>query len=730
MMVPYPTASDTGVDVDSVTDMSIDEYMDSDPPSIETKERNKLNTLKDIQFQIDLNNWFCDKDTSHQSEKYRENFLNKYTGDGKEVEMASMRVKMKTMEEELRKCKDAEKLQVDENRRIYEDHQKEIQRMKKDGMQDSKKQFTEMKQLHTIVEKLEKKLGFEAGFCLQVRPGRSDLDDALTKVKIVEMWDEKEGGGGGGGGGGGKWNNEKAVANGETDMSALMNEMPGRLLSRPHNDPERVLHRKIVELSSLIRKLDEKNQQLAIRNEELVQELEEARDADKRLEDRTAELGTKNMELIRQLRKLEQTVKEYEEKDIEKEERIVQLQELVEKKDKKLRNNKKKVLTQDQVDEMEDIQRQNREQLQIISELRQLALEKERKIDILKKRYAADIKHMPSIPIRSVSMDSLNFICEELPVDSEATSTPSDTNKETKRKKKEESGEGKESNRDRLQRLTKEHLELQHAYALLQQQVGDISDPQRAQLNRESLQSDLLVSQATINELEAQLQDKEKRFGKSVEEYRSKAGVVRTMEEKNEDLHQKLVDAESHLMEKTMLLKKLTEEMKEVMDQNDLMEFRITEMENVLKPKAHQHAMTPDDDLNESIGGEVNAISIRVSLKELEINKQHCFSPFEKKSLVQARAYVDKLEKENMILKRNDMVLKKNIGDLTKKYEQSQNSLVEQGNELSQFWKESSKNEEAELLKLGGMKLPFGKMISDLDDNPAKLLEDAKDVSS
>ena len=81
-----PTASDTGVDVDSVTDMSIDEeYMDSDPPSIETKERNKLNTLKDIQFQIDLNNWFCDKDTPHTKEKYRDNFLNKYTGDGKEV---------------------------------------------------------------------------------------------------------------------------------------------------------------------------------------------------------------------------------------------------------------------------------------------------------------------------------------------------------------------------------------------------------------------------------------------------------------------------------------------------------------------------------------------------------------------------------------------------------------------------------------------------------------------
>ena len=60
-----------------------------------------------------------------------------------------------------------------------------------------------MKHLYTIIEKLEKKLGFEAGFCLQVRPGTGELDDALSKVKIVEMWDEK-----GEGGGGNKWNND------------------------------------------------------------------------------------------------------------------------------------------------------------------------------------------------------------------------------------------------------------------------------------------------------------------------------------------------------------------------------------------------------------------------------------------------------------------------------------------------------------------------------------------
>lgn len=42
--------------------------------------------------------------------------------------------------------------------------------------------------------------------------------------------------------------------------------------------------------------------------------------------------------------------------------------------------------------------------------------------------------------------------------------------------------EGIETNRQKLTRMTKEHIELQHAYALLQQHVGEIQDPQRSQL--------------------------------------------------------------------------------------------------------------------------------------------------------------------------------------------------------------------------------------------------------
>ena len=40
--------------------------------------------------------------------------------------------------------------------------------------------------------------------------------------------------------------------------------------SKPHNDPERILHRKYVEVCSLVRRLDERNQQLAARIEDMV----------------------------------------------------------------------------------------------------------------------------------------------------------------------------------------------------------------------------------------------------------------------------------------------------------------------------------------------------------------------------------------------------------------------------------------------------------------------------
>ena len=80
-----------------------------------------------------------------------------------------------------------------------------------------------MKHLHVIIEKLEKKLGFEAGFCLHIQPGKGELDGALSRVKLTDSWDMKMDG----------EHKMKGKENEgmEFDMNSLVNELPGRLVS-------------------------------------------------------------------------------------------------------------------------------------------------------------------------------------------------------------------------------------------------------------------------------------------------------------------------------------------------------------------------------------------------------------------------------------------------------------------------------------------------------------------
>ena len=50
----------------------------------------------------------------------------------------------------------------------------------------------------------------------------------------------------------------------------------------------------------------------------------------------------------------------------------------------------------------------------------------------------------------------------------------------------------------------------------------------------------------------------------------------------------------------------------------------------------------------------------------------------------------------------NDVKLSQNSSYI--QYEQSQNTLVEQGNELSNLWKDTSQNDESAVPKIDGMK--------------------------
>uniref|UniRef100_A0A8C0CTA0 Janus kinase and microtubule interacting protein 1 n=1 Tax=Balaenoptera musculus TaxID=9771 RepID=A0A8C0CTA0_BALMU len=116
----------------------------------------------------------------------------------------------------------------------------------------------------------------------------------------------------------------------------------------------------------------------------------------------------------------------------------------------------------------------------------------------------------------------------------------------------------------RFCQLTREYQALQRAYALLQEQVGGTLDAEREARTREQLQADLLRCQAKIEDLEKLLVEK----GQDSKWVEEKQLLIRT----NQDLLEKIYRLE---MEENQL----KNEMQDAKDQNELLEFRVLELE-------------------------------------------------------------------------------------------------------------------------------------------------------
>ncbi|KAG8591392.1 hypothetical protein GDO81_000158 [Engystomops pustulosus] len=116
----------------------------------------------------------------------------------------------------------------------------------------------------------------------------------------------------------------------------------------------------------------------------------------------------------------------------------------------------------------------------------------------------------------------------------------------------------------RFRQLTREYQALQRAYALLQEQVGGTLDAEREARTREQLQADLLRCQAKIEDLENSLCDK----GQDSKWVEEKQHLLR----KNQELLEKIFKYE---LEESQL----KNEIQDTRDQNELLEFRVLELE-------------------------------------------------------------------------------------------------------------------------------------------------------
>ncbi|XP_043113882.1 janus kinase and microtubule-interacting protein 3-like [Puntigrus tetrazona] len=126
-----------------------------------------------------------------------------------------------------------------------------------------------------------------------------------------------------------------------------------------------------------------------------------------------------------------------------------------------------------------------------------------------------------------------------------------------------EDGFSREEAELRFRQLTREYQALQRAYALLQETTGPL-DPERHCRTREQLQTELIGCHARIVDLERSLAEK----GQDSKWVEEKQNLLRV----NQELREKIVSLEQCEM-------RLRSEVQDTLDQNELLEFRILELE-------------------------------------------------------------------------------------------------------------------------------------------------------
>ncbi|XP_048032788.1 janus kinase and microtubule-interacting protein 2-like isoform X3 [Megalobrama amblycephala] len=157
------------------------------------------------------------------------------------------------------------------------------------------------------------------------------------------------------------------------------------------------------------------------------------------------------------------------------------------------------------------------------------------------------------------------FGFDEESVDSETSSLTSYNTDHTPATPEEdlEDGFSREEAELRFRQLTREYQALQRAYALLQETAGPL-DPERHCRTREQLQTELIGCQARIADLERSLAEK----GQDSRWAEEKQNLIRV----NQELREKIASLEQRET-------RLRSEVRDTLDQNELLEFRILELE-------------------------------------------------------------------------------------------------------------------------------------------------------
>ncbi|XP_073430613.1 janus kinase and microtubule-interacting protein 1 isoform X8 [Dendrobates tinctorius] len=459
-------------------------------------------------------------------------------------EILELKTGKKQLEETLNNVMQADKTKASDLRIAYQTHQDEITRIKRESERDIRRLMDEIKSKERVILALEKELGVQTGHTQKLLLQKEALDEQLVQAKEAERYHSSP---------------KKELPTGVADISELMGHTV-KIKEDQHID-DRDLRRfqlKIAELYAVIRKLEDRNTLLSDERNELLKRVRETETQLKPLVEKNKRMSKKHEDTLQTIQRMEEKIKALSRDNAEmlplQKEKLPTVSSLK-------RHSSLDDLSNAQEQEIEFLRLQVMEQQQIIDDI---TVEKERMLRF-KKPKRKSLKH----PKRHVVETFFGF--DEESVDSETSSVTSYNTDKTDRtpatpEEDIEDNTPKEEADLRFRQLTREYQALQRAYALLQEQVGGTLDAEREARTREQLQADLLRCQAKIEDLENSLCDK----GQDSKWIEEKQHLLR----KNQELLEKIFKYELDESQ-------LKNDIQDAKDQNELLEFRVLELEDV-----------------------------------------------------------------------------------------------------------------------------------------------------
>ncbi|XP_061857008.1 janus kinase and microtubule-interacting protein 3 isoform X2 [Colius striatus] len=460
-------------------------------------------------------------------------------------EISELKGAKKQVEEALTMVIQADKIKAAEIRSVYHLHQEEISRIKRECEREIRRLMEEIKFKDRAVYVLERELGVQAGHAQRLQLQKEALDEQLSQIKESDRHLSSP-------------KRELPYASGAGDAS----DQSGSPEQQLDEKDARRFQLKIAELSAIIRKLEDRNALLSEERNELLKRLREAESQYKPILDKNKRLSRKNEELSHALRRMENKLKFVTQENIAMRQRAGTIR----------RPSSLNDLDHSQEErEVDFLRLQVIEQQNIIDELSKTletagyvksVMERDKLLRFRKQR-----KKMARIPKKPV-VETFFGYDEEASLESDGSSISYQTDRTDQTpctpEDDLEEGMAKEETELRFRQLTMEYQALQRAYALLQEQVGGTLDAEREVKTREQLQAEVHRSQAQIADLEKALAEQ----GQDMKWIEEKQALYR----RNQELVEKIKQMEAEEA-------RLKHDVQDVKDQNELLEFRILELE-------------------------------------------------------------------------------------------------------------------------------------------------------